>query len=106
MCYLAAVAFAGRPIITKDVILDMKGLGMKTFGTAAQKILHAVSVIDQVRLHPEIGGTLPARRPGPGPQHSQRQAPLPVLQQPWCFSMGSDNAPWYVASATSQRPLR
>lgn len=43
----ACSVLAGRPIITKDVILDMKGLGMKTFGTAAQKILHAVSVIDQ-----------------------------------------------------------
>ncbi|EFJ43035.1 hypothetical protein VOLCADRAFT_66295 [Volvox carteri f. nagariensis] len=43
----ACSVLAGRPIITKSVILDFKGMSMKTFGTAAQKILKTVAAIDQ-----------------------------------------------------------
>ncbi|GLI68592.1 hypothetical protein VaNZ11_013062 [Volvox africanus] len=43
----ACSALAGRPIITKSVILDMRGVSMKTFGSAAQKILKTVIAIDQ-----------------------------------------------------------
>ncbi|GIL72327.1 hypothetical protein Vretimale_3992 [Volvox reticuliferus] len=43
----ACSVLAGRPIITKSVILDMKGVSMKTFGSAAQKILKTAITIDQ-----------------------------------------------------------
>ncbi|GFR52717.1 hypothetical protein Agub_g15270 [Astrephomene gubernaculifera] len=43
----ACSQLAGRPIITKCVILDLKGVSMKSFGTAAQRILRAVAAIDQ-----------------------------------------------------------
>mmetsp|Transcript_34179 Transcript_34179/g.61636 ORF Transcript_34179/g.61636 Transcript_34179/m.61636 type:complete len:272 (-) Transcript_34179:466-1281(-) len=38
---------AGKPILTKTVIIDMKGISMKNFGSAARKILRSVAAIDQ-----------------------------------------------------------
>ncbi|KAG2489044.1 hypothetical protein HYH03_012481 [Edaphochlamys debaryana] len=43
----ACTLIAGRPIITRNVILDLNGLSMKNFGTAAQKLLRTVAAIDQ-----------------------------------------------------------
>ncbi|KAG2438205.1 hypothetical protein HXX76_005809 [Chlamydomonas incerta] len=38
---------AGKPIITKNVILDLKGVSMKNFGHAAREILTKIAAIDQ-----------------------------------------------------------
>ncbi|GLC35857.1 hypothetical protein PLESTB_000513000 [Pleodorina starrii] len=43
----ACSVLAGRPIITKSVILDLKGVTLKNFGSAAQKMLRNVVTIDQ-----------------------------------------------------------
>lgn len=45
----ACSRLAGRPVITKTVVLDLKGLSIKNFGGAAQRILKAVAHMDQVR---------------------------------------------------------
>lgn len=56
----AARHAAGKPIITKNVILDLKGVSMKNFGHAAREILTKIAAIDQVRAaararaHPEL----------------------------------------------------
>lgn len=53
----ACSKLAGRPIITKTVILDIKGLSVKNFGPAAQRVLKAVALMDQVRMsvHKHVG---------------------------------------------------
>ncbi|KXZ51116.1 hypothetical protein GPECTOR_14g97 [Gonium pectorale] len=43
----ACSVLAGRPIITKSVILDLKGVSLKTFSSAAQKVLRTIATIDQ-----------------------------------------------------------
>ncbi|PNH07053.1 SEC14 cytosolic factor, partial [Tetrabaena socialis] len=39
------------PVITRNVILDLKGASLKTFSAAAQKILRTIAIIDQHYPH-------------------------------------------------------
>lgn len=43
----ACSTLRGRPIITKSVVLDLKGVSLKNFGSAAQRILKTIAHVDQ-----------------------------------------------------------